>query len=427
MGAVYLGRRAGGPNDELVAVKLSHPHLLDSEASTVLEDEARLVAHIDDPHVVPLLSIERTEDGPLLVMPYVLGVTVAEIARAIAMAGIRVPVSIAARIALDALAGLAAVHEARGEDRTLLHIVHRDISPQNLIVGVDGRTRILDFGVAKAVGRLQKTTRDGSLKGKVAYMAPEQIHGAPIGPYTDVYALGVLLWELVAGARLFAGENEGETLRRALVSIVPSLREKRDDVPAAFDEVVARALARETRSRFTSARAMADALGLAVAPASRDEVVHWLRETCGEVLHERETFLEIARRPAPRSALPSETSPLPLPPPPPRRRRSALAVLMVALVVTVGAGVALRRVQRSPPHEEAVVETSAAAIASAPPALPAAIPPSAPAARSSTGTSAPLRRPATTTPRPSALPRDCVVPYTVDENGRKKFRAECLQ
>jgi serine/threonine-protein kinase len=438
MGAVYMARRTGDADGRIVAVKRAHLYLADVGATLALEDEARLVGRIQDPHVVPVIEIERTDQGPLLVMPFVLGMSISEVMTAIGESAGTIPVSIAGRIALDALAGLAAAHEATGADGALLQIVHRDVTPQNLMVGADGVTRILDFGIAKAVGRLQKTTRDGALKGKLAYMAPEQIHGGEVGPHTDVYALGVVLWEMLAGTRLFHGDNEAHTMRQALVAEVPVLSARRDDVSVALDAVIAGSLSRTATGRFSSARVMATALELATVAASREEVAQWLRAVGSVELRDREARLASARiGPAltPVHGGPETRPDLTRPGPRPARR-SWLVALLLLLLLGVGASALASFAPWGPPSARSspsTTQTSASTVPSlsAPVSVAESISIPAPQASavravltspSTRASSSPPRTP----PRPSALPADCAVPYSIEEHGRKKFRAECL-
>src|SRR5262249_10094220 len=157
--------------------------------------------------VVPTLDVVAGEGELFLVMEYVQGESLARLERVMKDRKQRIPFRILATIISNALFGLHAAHEAKNERGEPLEIVHRDVSPHNILVGTDGVARVLDFGVAKAAGRVQ-TTREGQLKGKLAYMAPEQIHGTPVSRRTDVYASGVVLWEAITGQRLFTGENE---------------------------------------------------------------------------------------------------------------------------------------------------------------------------------------------------------------------------
>ena len=180
-------------------------------------DEARLTLAIDHPNVVRTLDVVADESELFLVMEYVPGESLARLVRAERSP----PCRVMAAVMTDALLGLHAAHEAKDARGELLHIVHRDVSPQNILVGDDGVSRILDFGVAKATGRARET-QNGEVKGKLSYMAPEYLQGRDVSPQTDVYAAGVVLWEVMTNKRLFAGETEGQIVTMVLAGKVPS-------------------------------------------------------------------------------------------------------------------------------------------------------------------------------------------------------------
>ncbi|MFO0640382.1 MAG: serine/threonine-protein kinase [Polyangiaceae bacterium] len=278
MASVYLAAEA--PGAPLVAVKVPHSHIAEDAANAMLEDEAYLLAHVADPHVVGFVSFDRTADGPVLAMDFVPGVTAAVLGRASAAAGRALPVGVVVRIVCDALAGLSAAHLACRPDGTPLGIVHRDVSPQNVLVGADGTTHIVDFGIATSCGRLQPTTRDGVLKGKLGYMAPEQLYGTAADVTADLYACAVVAWELLAGESLFLGPSEADTFRRVLTAEVPPLTHRRADVPAALDEALRGALSPMRGELFPTALALRAALASSVPIASNDEVAAVVRELC---------------------------------------------------------------------------------------------------------------------------------------------------
>jgi eukaryotic-like serine/threonine-protein kinase len=185
----------------------------------MLLDEARLVARIAHPNVIPTLDVVESDGEVFLVMEYVRGVTLAHLMRAAKKAGRDVPPIVAGGIVSAVLQGLLAAHEATDDFGTPLHLVHRDVSPQNVLVGADGMVRLLDFGIAKTIGL--QTTRKGKLKGKLSYMAPEQLRNEPVSSRTDLYGAAVILWELLTGRRLFQSENEAETVNKVLNAAVP--------------------------------------------------------------------------------------------------------------------------------------------------------------------------------------------------------------
>jgi len=312
MATVHLGKTRGPFGfSSTVAIKRLHPHLArDPEFVAMFLDEARLASRVRHPNVVPVLDV-FAEDGDLsLVMEYVEGESLAQLCRHAALAQAEIPVAIAVAITASILHGLHAAHEARDEQGALLGLVHRDVSPQNVIVGTDGVVRLIDFGIAKAAGR-RTASRNGQLKGKIAYMAPEQIQRGGVTRRTDVYGAAVLLWELLTGERLFEGETEGMILGRVLDDLVPPPSSLRPGLPAALDEIALRGLDRDQERRFESARAMARALEAALRPAGPDEIGEWVQAMAGPALAVRQDKLtrlerEAAAEPEPTRAAPIE-------------------------------------------------------------------------------------------------------------------------
>ncbi len=300
MGSVFVGRVRGPLGfSRLVAIKRAHPHLVDDPTFVqMLVDEAKLASLIHHPHVVSVLDVERVKEqtprGPKreirLVMDYVEGLTLAEVATLAEKQGIAVAPGIAVRALLDAGAGLQAAHELCDDAGTPLGIVHRDISPQNLIVGVDGMTRVSDFGIAKATMRPGATT-SGALKGKLGYMAPEYVTQSALDARSDVFALGVVLWEALAGRKLFRGGNEVATLELVARCEVPRISEVRPDVGTALDDVLESALARDPDHRFGAARALVNALETAARRgglcASHEDVAALVRKLGKEGFEKR--------------------------------------------------------------------------------------------------------------------------------------------
>jgi eukaryotic-like serine/threonine-protein kinase len=261
MATVYLGRvTAAGGFERLVAVKLMHPHIAaDPDFVGMFLDEARLAARIRHPNVVATHDVEQSPNGLFLVMDYIEGAPLHQLIQAVARRGQRFPLEVALRIFQDALAGLHAAHELTGPNRQVLGLVHRDVSPQNVLVGTDGVSRITDFGVAHAESRLT-TTRGGNLKGKVAYLSPEQIVVGSVDRRSDVYAAGIVLWEMLACRRLFAAKNEGMALAQVLGGARTSPRDENPEVPAGISDACMRALATKPEGRYASALEFAEAL-----------------------------------------------------------------------------------------------------------------------------------------------------------------------
>ena len=270
MATVHIGRLLGKAGfSRTVAVKRLHPQFArDHDFVAMFLDEARLASRIRHPNVVPVIDVIAEDDDLLLVMEYVQGESLSRLIKACRPTPVPVPVALAAMTAV--LHGLHSAHEAKSEHGSSLEIVHRDVSPQNVLIGVDGVARVLDFGVAKAAHRAQ-TTREGQLKGKLAYMAPEQLRRDEVDRRTDIYAASVVLWEALTGQRLFDAGSEARTVMRILEERVPPPSEVRPELPKTLDALVLRGLARESNDRFKTAREMAVALensGIAFAPSS---------------------------------------------------------------------------------------------------------------------------------------------------------------
>jgi serine/threonine protein kinase len=292
MATVHLGRLLGPVGfARTVAIKRLHQHYAkDPEFVSMFLDEARLAARIRHPNVVPTLDVVALSGELFLVMEYVHGVSLSKLMRAVAAQGGRIPVEVVASIMVGALHGLHAAHEARSERGLPLGIVHRDVSPQNVMVGSDGLSRVLDFGVAKASWRIQ-TTRDGQVKGKLSYMAPEQVNGGEIGPWTDVYSAAVVFWEALANQRLFNSSDNAAILARFTKSdpVPPPSVHNREVLPG-LDQVVTKGLEAEAKLRFGSAHEMADAIEANVQLASSSAVARWVQ---GVVQSELDHFSEV--------------------------------------------------------------------------------------------------------------------------------------
>ncbi len=301
MATVHLGRVLGSFGfTSTVAIKRLFPQLAkDPEFVAMLFDEARLASRVRHPNVVRVLDVFAEGGDLCLVMEYVEGESLSHLCRAATKRNDAVPLPIAVSIVSSILHGLHAAHQATDEKGVLLGLVHRDVSPQNVIVGVDGVTRLIDFGIAKAAGR-SSVSRDGQLKGKIAYMAPEQIRSGQVSSKTDIYGASVILWELLTGERLFEGETQGIVLGRVLDDPVPPPTELRADLPRALDELILKGLNRDPAQRFDSARAMALELERLTAPASPAQVGEWVQSLCAdELAARRERLLRMEQQPDP--------------------------------------------------------------------------------------------------------------------------------
>ncbi|MBS2017911.1 MAG: serine/threonine protein kinase [Deltaproteobacteria bacterium] len=298
MATVYVGRQSSVVGtSRLVAIKRAHAHLLEDPAfSKMLIAEAKLASRIHHPNVVAVQNVEELEGELLLVMDYVEGASMADLW---GYEEVPLPARVAVRNVLDACAGLQAAHELTDDDGRPLGIVHRDVSPHNILVGVDGVARLTDFGIAKSsgghTGSAGQHTTTGALKGKVAYMAPEYVESGKLDARSDVFALGVVLWEALTRERLFRGANEVESLKLVLAAHVPRASEVAPWVGKGLDDVLAKALARSPNDRFATAAEMADALETAARRedliATASQAGAYVKKAAGEALARRRTLI----------------------------------------------------------------------------------------------------------------------------------------
>jgi eukaryotic-like serine/threonine-protein kinase len=291
MATVHVGRVVGSIGfTRTVAIKRLHErYASDPKFVSMFVDEARLAARVRHPNVVPTLDVLVDGGELFVVLEYVHGEPISRLTKLLP-AGQKFPLWASSAIAFGTLLGLHAAHDARNERGEPLRIVHRDVSPQNVIVGPDGVARVVDFGIAKAVERL-RTTQDKEVKGKLAYMSPEQLESKPLDQRTDVYALSVVLWELLTGKRLF-GQDEPPALLFAIMKGATELPSKHSsDVSPKLDAVVMRGLARIPDHRWPTARAMALALEEAVPPASAPHVGAFIERIAYKALAERASLI----------------------------------------------------------------------------------------------------------------------------------------
>jgi eukaryotic-like serine/threonine-protein kinase len=460
MACVYIARLLGPVGfSRTVAIKTLHAQFAkDPEFVAMFLDEARLAARIRHPNVVSTLDVVALSKELFIVMDYIQGETLSRLARAARIKSERIPLPIVSSIVTDVLDGLHAAHEAKDEHGQPLHIVHRDVSPHNVIVGRDGIARVLDFGVAKAVARVQ-TTREGQVKGKFAYMSPEQITRQPVDRRADVFAASIVLWEALTGDRLFAADDPAAVVARVMTDPIPAPSALVPDLPRELDAIVLRGLARDPGSRFATAEEMARALEAVVSPARPAEVGKWVGVIAGGVLAVRaKRIAEIESQSSdvlPAPSLASSTLSAPRPPEttqatdlsaaaPSESGRGRRPLRVVGALVAVAAiGLALTLALRT---RNATTAASSAGppTTSSPPAsspVPSVAPtsstPPEPAATVAASVSAsaaiapiaapPARRPVTPHVAPTAAPKtDCNPPYTFDENGVKHFKRGCL-
>jgi serine/threonine-protein kinase len=257
MGTVEVALRMEGRFRRLYAIKRLRPHLsAEPEILKMFLDEARIAGLLRHPNIVSVLDVGEDERGPFLVMDFVEGVTLGALIQA---AG-RLPLQVAVRIALETARGLHAAHELVDHDGSPLALVHRDVSPSNILVSYDGDVRISDFGIAKALGRTTRTST-GVLKGKMAYMSPEQLRFEEPDRRSDLFALGVVLFEMLSGKRLYHDRGDGnEGVRRILNEPPPDIGEIRPATPPALVELSMELLSKNRDERPQTAAEVAERL-----------------------------------------------------------------------------------------------------------------------------------------------------------------------
>jgi serine/threonine-protein kinase len=260
MGQVFLAREHGAGFERLVVLKLILPHLAeDEDFLTMFLEEAKLVLPLRHPNLITILDLAEIDGRQCLAMEYVQGDDIRRIEKQARIVGKALPPGLILRIISDAAAGLDYAHKARDAQGHPLRLVHRDVSPQNILVGFDGGVKVIDFGVAKAATSSQQTAT-GILKGKYPYMSPEQASGQTVDARSDQFALGVVLWEMLTGKRLFKGESDLMTLRLVKDCQVPPPSQLNPKLPPGLDEVVLKALAPTPDQRYADCGALRLAL-----------------------------------------------------------------------------------------------------------------------------------------------------------------------
>jgi serine/threonine-protein kinase len=442
-GTVHLGRIVGaGGFSRVVAVKRLFPGIAAHRGfREMLLEEARLVSRIRHPNVVAALDVVEEEQDLYIVMEYVHGPSLAQLLTRARSSAEPIPVEIAAGIVEAVLFGLHAAHEARGEEGLPLGIVHRDVSPQNILVGADGVTRLIDFGIAKAATRMQ-TTDPGVVKGKLGYMAPEQFLYQPVSRHSDVYAASVVLWEALTNRRLFEGrskklkEEGAGSIRQALETKVVPPSHYRSGIDAELDGSILRGLELEPSDRFPTAEAMALALRRAHAAASPVEIARWLERFAPDELELAEERVRLLEQ-APATIAPEgSATPMALVDgsattsrhEPPRKARGARFVGLGALALAAAAAAVILggKTQRHAAADAVSAPTPAATVAAFEPpsstvAAPAPVTQEAPALeRTAEPASSPAR------PRRKLAKSPCDPPFTIDANGHKHYHPNCF-
>jgi phosphate transport system substrate-binding protein len=281
MAHVHLAvvRGLGGFNKLVVLKRLESN---DDAFRTMFLDEAKLAALLHHSNVIDTYEVSETDGAYFIAMEYLDGQPLDKIIREMRKLERPLEPRLCVRIVADALSGLHYVHELHDYGGAPLNVVHRDISPHNLFLTYEGTVKVLDFGVAKTNVKVAQT-EVGTLKGKLAYMAPEQAAGEPVDRRADLFAIGAVLWELLTLARLRRGESAADVLNEALYGVAPDLTKARPGVNSRLDSLVAKALARAPRRRFQTAQEMRDALldYLAATPCSQEELGDFMRQHFG--------------------------------------------------------------------------------------------------------------------------------------------------
>jgi serine/threonine protein kinase len=405
MASVYVARqRSVAGIERLVVLKRVHPHLVSNrEFCHMFLDEGRISSQIRHANVVSVIDAAEIGGEVCLIQEYVESVSMRQLIEAAKAAGEWLPPAVTAHIVCDMLKGLHAAHGAVDLRGQPLHVVHRDVSPGNIVVGLDGVSRLIDFGIARAATRLVETD-SGVIKGKFAYMAPEQLKHRPVDARTDIFAAAAVLFHGLTGVAPFGSSNEGDTVLRILLTEVPDPSSFHSAVPKALDAVVQRALERDPDDRFESAAAFREAIERACPPASTQEVAAVVERFASEVLHERrqaiQEVLDKSSFEESRAVPLEDTRPASRPT---RAYRSAVAVLAVAGLAGL-AFLGLRHLAAAP-SSTALASPPAASTSAEVPVASAVTPllaPSALPAPNDTGTVTSSSDRAPTPPRPTS-------------------------
>jgi predicted Zn finger-like uncharacterized protein len=272
MGDIYLAKLGGAEGFEReMVLKVLHPHLAkDQSFAQAMVDEAKLTVLLQHPNIVQMYNLERTGELLYCVLEYVPGKSLSAIQRIHRKKGGTIPLPMAIYIITEALEGLGYAHDLTDRRGEPLHIVHRDISPQNILITRDGWVKIIDFGIAKAATRMTQT-RPGMIKGKFAYMAPEQLKGES-DHRADLFAMGVTLWETLAGVRLFHSTTDVDTLQKVLHMDPPPIHLTHPDIPKEMDTILGKALCKDPEKRYLTAREFRADLLRFMAPMTKEDM-----------------------------------------------------------------------------------------------------------------------------------------------------------
>lgn len=271
MGIVSLAVREEGPFRRAYAIKRLKPECRhEPRVRSMFLEEARIAGLLHHPNIVSVVDIGEDDEGPYLVMDFIQGVSLADLITDARDRAELIPVQVCVRIIKDIASGLHAAHELRGHDGTSLELVHRDVSPQNILVGFDGVARLTDFGIAKALGRPDRTNT-GLIKGKVGYLSPEQLHFDEPSRRSDLFSLGVVLFELLSAKRLYAAEKQSDVARQILTEAPPDIDDVRNDVHPMLVQLLFQLLAKDPADRPRTAGDVLHRLDAVLAQLSVQE------------------------------------------------------------------------------------------------------------------------------------------------------------
>jgi serine/threonine protein kinase len=317
MAEIFLARPTGSTHRDVLVLKRILPHLAEDEHFvTMFRDEADLASKVSHKNICRVQAFGEYGGTWFIAMEYLHGVPLSRMMTRLSKVGRMLDVRIVSGIIVQACEGLHAAHEARGPDGQPLGLVHRDVSPPNIMVCGDGAVKLLDFGIAKARGANSRT-RTGTVKGKNAYMSPEQILGKELDRRSDVFALAVVMYEMLAIRRLFHRDSDFLTFKAITEEPIPDIRERRPDLPPGMRAALLQAMARDANGRFDTAHAFGNAIRNAVAtlggPATPADLARLLVTDFGDEMAARDEILKAADEPAPPPRPLRSTSPPPLP------------------------------------------------------------------------------------------------------------------
>jgi serine/threonine-protein kinase len=315
MAEVFLAVRPGLEGfEKTLAIKRIRPHLSNEEAFVkMFLNEAKLAAQLQHPNIVQIFDLGKINQSYYIAMEYISGRDMSRVIPKAEKMGIPFPIEYALSIAASVLDGLAYAHTKTDDFGVPLHIVHRDITPENIMVGWNGNVKILDFGIAKATIQTDQT-KAGEIKGKLAYMSPEQGMGKVLDARSDIFALGVVLYEWITGYKMFTGENEMAILKSIVDGRIYPPSYFREDIPEAIEDILMKALAKDREQRYQTARDMQfDILGWLQGDAefspSSAHVANFMKQIfLDEIEKEREALAEAAKERKRRTPPPPPTS-----------------------------------------------------------------------------------------------------------------------